>query len=421
MRSMLRIVLLLLIASSLSAQTMREQYAKLTADMQQARQNDNKPAMLQLALQRQRLLNHSTAALQQVAARAADAGDKTRSISALSELLNMGQDVSALLEHPAIKKAFSPSELADYSRRSKHNATPLSTGSKLLTVSAPDLLTEDIAYDSHASGFFLTSVLQKKIVKVSATGAVSDFALSPSGWPIFALRIDEKHGRLWATEAALEDFTPAPKADWGRSAVLCFDLASGKLLKRFEPKEHTALADMVLLPNGDAIISDGANGGIYRTSLSAGVIERIDDGKEFLSPQTPALDPDGHRIFIPDYTRGIAIFDLNTRKVTWLDPQSKYALNGIDGLYYRKGSLISTQNGTEPERVVRWTLNASHDRIVSEQIVERSTPTLGDPTHGVIVGTHFYYIANSGWNHLDEHGSLKSGETLTSPLVMRLD
>src|SRR5947209_9240582 len=245
---MLRTLLLLLISASLSAQSMREQYARLTADMQQARPKDDKPAMLQLALQRLRLLHHSTAALQQVAARAADAGDKTQSISALEELLNMRQDVSALLDHPAIKKAFSPTELADYSLRTKRNATPISIGRKLLTVAAPDLLTEDIAYDSHASGFFLTSVLQKKIVKVSATGAVSDFALSPSGWPIFALRIDEKHGRLWATEPALEDFTPAPKADWGRSAVLCFDLASGKLLKRFEPKEHTALAAMVLLP-----------------------------------------------------------------------------------------------------------------------------------------------------------------------------
>src|SRR5947209_11594224 len=417
---MLRTLLLLLISASLPAQAMREQYAQLTADMQQARQKDGKPAMLQLALKRQRLLHHSTAALQQVAARAADAGDKTRSISALSELLNMGQDVSALLGHPAIKEAFSPSELADYSRRSKHHATPLSIGRKLVTVSAPDLLPEDIAYDSHASNFFLTSVLQKKTVKVSRAGAVSDFALSPSGWPMFALRIDEKRGRLWATEAALEDFTPAPKADWGRSAVLCFDLASGKLLKRFEPKEHTALADMVLLPNGDAIISDGANGGIYRTSLPAGVIERIDDGKQFLSPQTPALDSDGHRMYIPDYTRGIAIFDLNTKKLTWLDPQSRYALNGIDGLYFLDGSLIALQNGTEPERVVRWTLNASHDRIVSEQIIERSTPTLGDPTHGVIVGTHFYYIANSGWNHLDDHGVLKAGETLTHPYIMQL-
>ena len=33
-----------------------------------------------------------------------------------------------------------------------------------------------------------------------------------------------------------------------------------------------------------------------------------------------------------------------------------------------------------------------------------SPQTLGDPTHGVVVGDYFYYIANSGWDVLDEHG-----------------
>jgi hypothetical protein len=56
---------------------------------------------------------------------------------------------------------------------------------------------------------------------------------------------------------------------------------------------------------------------------------------------------------------------------------------------------------------------------VSEEIIERATATLGDPTHGVLVGDWFYYIANSGWDVLDEHGDLKPGEKLSSGLVMR--
>lgn len=37
---------------------------------------------------------------------------------------------------------------------------------------------------------------------------------------------------------------------------------------------------------------------------------------------------------------------------------------------------------------------------------------LGDPTHGGIAGDFFYYIANSGWDALDDHGNLKTGATL---------
>jgi hypothetical protein len=57
--------------------------------------------------------------------------------------------------------------------------------------------------------------------------------------------------------------------------------------------------------------------------------------------------------------------------------------------------------------------------VLSESIIERATPTLGDPTHGVVVGRYFYYIANSGWNVLDEHGNLLEGKSLPPSSVMR--
>jgi hypothetical protein len=69
--------------------------------------------------------------------------------------------------------------------------------------------------------------------------------------------------------------------------------------------------------------------------------------------------------------------------------------------------------------VIRLRLDASLTRVVSSEIIERSTPTLGDPTHGVLVGNEFYYIANSGWSELDDHGDLKPGSKFTSARIMR--
>jgi hypothetical protein len=174
---------------------------------------------------------------------------------------------------------------------------------------------------------------------------------------------------------------------------------------------------MVLDGSGNAIVSDGDGGGVYRVSRNR--LERIDGG-EFISPQTPAIHPDGKHIFVPDYVRGIGILDLTGKQTAWLSgAEARYALSGIDGLYFDSGSLIATQNGTSPERVIRFQLDSSFTRIVSEQIIERATPTLGDPTHGVVVGDSFYYIANSGWNELDEHGDLKAGSKLTPARIMR--
>ena len=56
--------------------------------------------------------------------------------------------------------------------------------------------------------------------------------------------------------------------------------------------------------------------------------------------------------------------------------------------------------------------------IASESIIERATPTLGDPTHGVVVGDAFYYIANSGWDRLDASGRWAAGAQPTPARIM---
>jgi len=170
--------------------------------------------------------------------------------------------------------------------------------------------------------------------------------------------------------------------------------------------------------NGDAIVSDGEHGGVYRVSRKTQRIERIDAG-DFISPQTPVALADGKRVLVPDYVRGIGVLDLDTKHVVWIPMEGKHAVNGIDGLYAFGSTLIATQNGTSPERVVRFALDASKTHVLSESIIERATPTLGDPTHGVTIGGYFYYIANSGWDNLDDHGVLKEGKTLSAPVIMR--
>jgi hypothetical protein len=36
-----------------------------------------------------------------------------------------------------------------------------------------------------------------------------------------------------------------------------------------------------------------------------------------------------------------------------------------------------------------------------------------------VVGDYFYYIANSGWDSLDDHGVVKEGKSMTAPIIMR--
>jgi hypothetical protein len=130
------------------------------------------------------------------------------------------------------------------------------------------------------------------------------------------------------------------------------------------------------------------------------------------------MHPDGKHFFVPDYERGIAVLDPSTKQAHWLATSGQFALNGIDGLYFDRGRLFAVQNGTSPERVIAFTLNATLSKVQAEEVLERSTATLGDPTHGVVVGKNFYYIANSGWDIVDDHGNLKPGTKPSTPRMM---
>jgi hypothetical protein len=245
-----------------------------------------------------------------------------------------------------------------------------------------------------------------------------DFARSPNHWPMLAIKIDATHSKVWATEVALQDFNSVPKKDWGRSALLCFDLKTARLLTRVEGPHGSALGDMTLSPAGDVIVSDGASGGIYRLPVGAKTLQRLDNG-DFVSPQTPVLLPDGTRLLVPDYARGIGILDIATKQVTWLSLDGRFAIIGIDGLYLDHQTLLAVQNGTSPERVTAFTMDTALTKIVAEKTIERATTTLGDPTHGVVFGSDFYYIANSGWNSLDDHGATAPTAKRTPAQIMR--
>jgi hypothetical protein len=404
--------------------TAKEAYAEFQQRAAAARKAEDKPARLAAILQMRTLLNDAPDAVEASAEAYLAAGDTRQALNALSQFTQQGQSDDTILD--GTDKHFSAiHDLGEYKSivaRMTQNTAPISHAEPAFTLADSNILPEDIAYDPKSKSFLITSVLQHKILRVTEAGKASDFAPSPSRWPMMAIKVDPARNLVWATEVAIDTFTSVPEKDRGKSAILCFDLATGALRRRIEGPPNSALADMALLPNGDPILADGQSGILYR--LEAGHLKPINT-TDFISPQTPAPLPNGKHILIPDYLRGIAILNLETNQTDWLPqllarpPEIPAALNGTDGLYLAGNTVLLTQNGTNPERTVRLHLDTSLHHILREEIIERSTPTLGDPTHGIIVGSDFYYIANSGWNHLDNQGNPKPNSPPTPAKVMR--
>jgi hypothetical protein len=397
-----------------------DQLGELQARAVNAVKSGDQQARIAADMELFHLLNGSPTVVEALARAYAASGDPQRAIASLNQFADLGQSAPNLLngQDQRLSAIQSLPEYKKVLERFTKNEIPISLGTTAITFADPGLLAEDIDFDSTSRTFLVTSVLEHKIVHATLDGTVSDFAASPDQWPMVAIKVDAPRHRVWATEVAFDGFTTAPKDAWGRSAVLCFDARTGKLLLRIEGPAHSALGDMVLTRDGDPIVSDGDGGKLYR--VSNGALNEI-DSVDFISPQTPALSPDAGKILVPDYVRGVAVFNLETSRASWMnqDGADHVALNGIDGVYVYHHALILTQNGTSPQRVILLQLDTSLTRITGTKVIEQASPDFGDPTHGVIVGDDFYYIANSGWAQLDDHGDVKPGSKLTSPHIIR--
>jgi hypothetical protein len=349
--------------------------------------------------------------------------------------------------------------------RIEANRRPVAHSVRAFTLPDRAMLSEDIAYDPGARRFFVSSIHDAKIVAIDAgNGTATDFV--PAGrdaiWGVMALAVDARRGVLWATTAAMPQTRGYRPADAGHTAVLRYDLATGKLQKRYDlpvparpaaaaggagknepaPAQGAAetagapagaagepeaaeerdrvLGDMTVGAGGDVFVSEAVTGEVYVIRRGRDALETLVAPGTFISPQTPAATPDGRRLFVADYARGIGIVDLATRAVSWLAHPRGVAVDGIDGLYLVGDSLVAVQNGTEPNRVIRLFLDPSLTRVLRWEALESNSPGLGAPTHGTLVGKDFFFIANSGWDQLADDGSLKPGAVQTPPVVLRV-
>src|SRR5664279_4862058 len=241
-----------------------EQLKQLREEVRQAHLAKDAESYLSHARKLQEFLNGSPQSVLQLMSAQAFAQKQDDAIKSFTQFVNMGQASEESLQAEPFKGLRDAPQFGDLHQRMLANNTSKSVASESFTLADAELNPEDIDYDSTTKLFYISSVLKKQILSVTLAGETRLFATAPDAWPMMALKVDSKRHTLWATEVALNGFVEAPSKDWGRSAILIYDLGSGKLLHRIEGPAHASLGDMTLTANGDAIMSDGDQGGVYR-------------------------------------------------------------------------------------------------------------------------------------------------------------
>lgn len=325
------------------------------------------------------------------------------------------------------EKGWSAEDRARYSTiraRLDQNEKPIGAAMTAFTLTDKELVPEDIVYDTKTKTFFLSSTRLRKVVAIRPDGSASDFIKTGQDglWAAMGLAVDEKRRALWVSSGATPETTGYPAADAGRTAVFEFDLDKRTLRHRYDLpaiKTPQLLGDIAVTPAGDIIAGD-AYGMLYRIRPGAPTPEPLGDRSSFVSVQEPAPLPDGEHALVIDYLLGIGKIDLKTKALTWLKHPDDVALNGIDGIALRGTRAIAVQNGTNPVRIIAVDFDEAFTEIKGVTVLEQKTPHLTEPTHGVIVGDEYFFIANSEGDKVEEGGAIKKGETLEAPVIQKL-
>jgi hypothetical protein len=289
------------------------------------------------------------------------------------------------------------------------NRLPILDGKIAFELDDPDFIPEAIAYDSTRARFIAGSLSRRLIAAVAPNGTTSAFIPHTKEMlRVVGIHVDASRGRVWFATWG-PDATARTKGELpSLTRLFLAELATGRIVKSWTPdggKPGHLLNDFVVMSDGSLLLTDTERGSIYRLRSPADTLELF---------VQPALDrfstangitstPDGRTLYVA-FLEGIARLDVATREVTLLPAPDSVSIASIDGLYWYRGDLIAVQGIPSLERVVRYTLAGDGRRITSSAVLERGQPIVRQPTTGVIVGSRFYYIANSQYGRLDDRG-----------------
>lgn len=188
---------------------------------------------------------------------------------------------------------------------------------------------------------------------------------------------------------------------------------------RVPAPDGVSVSDLAAGADGTIYASDPMGGGVYVKPRTARDLSTLVPPGTFRSPQGLAVSADGSRLYISDYSYGLATVDLASGAVSRLASDVPVALDGVDGLWLHKGELIAVQNGTSPMRISAFRLSADGTRIIGQRVLEQAHPDWTEPLGGTIVDDALHYVATGQWDRYDR-GTLREGMTAISTVIRRL-
>ncbi|MFL6246641.1 MAG: hypothetical protein ACJ74H_11490 [Thermoanaerobaculia bacterium] len=353
---------------------------------------------------------HPTMLVQLAVALAAN-GQHQNALGVLDRVAAMGFVYP--LDDPELQAVRAMPAFAHIAKKFEANARAIGTAKQELTIDRLGIIPEGLAYDAKRRRWLISSVRNGMILAVDADGEVSTLVDVP--WGVFGMAVDVKRSVLWATTAAVAQTEEFRAEDKGKAALLKIDLESGRILETLPAPEDAEyhFGDVAVAPDGEVYVSS-----------SAPVMFRVAENKLEPFVRGPFSSMQGiaagrNVLYVADYAKGILIVDRRTRDIHVLRVPPNASLLGVDGLYVvDENTLVGTQNGTNPNRIIRIRLAPGGLAVSSVETLLANTSAMGDPTLGALVGKRFFFNANAQWDLFGGDGRIADPLQLKPAVVL---
>lgn len=350
-------------------------------------------------------------------------GQAAVAIPRLVRALGMGSGLD-VIDDPAMASVLQGPEAAGVRKAADALRAPVATSTEAFRLAERDLIPEGIAYDPAARQFYVGSIYHRKIVRVDAGGRATPFVGEKQDGllSVLGMKVDPVRRELWAATQGHLNMQDATPGEDGRAALMKYDLASGRLIKKYEPEGDAGrhlFNDVAFDGQGNVYVTDSEAGSVYVVRRADDRLERLVGPGQFAYPNGIALASDGRRLFVA-HLGGTAIVEIATRTVSPLACEENVALTDIDGMYRDGHRLVVVQNGLAPARVAVLTLNAAEDRVTGATVLERGHALFAAiPTTGAVVDGWFYYIANAQIRAFGRDHRILPMDKLQEPVILK--
>ena len=273
-----------------------------------------------------------------------------------------------------------------------------------------DNLLNALAWDAKRKTLLVGSARTGAIHRLDEKGKLSDFIAAgsnPNLWGVDALGVDAAHDKLYVATSASPKFDKFSADNANKAALLEFDLASGKFVKKFAPPSeatHT-FNDIAISNDGAVYVADGAHRVVYKVEGNA--LKPVVQNSKLGGITAITVSGNGRVLYIADFALGIFGFDLAKGQAfePTYNPES-LVLGGIVGMHFYDDTLVIIEDGMVPKRVMRLSLSPDGRTIKGAMpldVASQDFIALGD---GTLAGEKLYFITNRQDSLYDRNGVL---------------